>query len=251
LILPAPAVTFGGMYNRPPAPGVTLIRHRPESDRPRERLRDSGADALSSAELIAILLRTGTPKQSALTIAQRLLGDYGLSGLATAPFQQLCQEHGLGEAKTAQLKAALELGMRVATAAPAERRTFRSPDDIADVGFITQMSAHEQEHVRVLLLDTRAHMIGFPEVYVGTVSEAHVRHSELLRDAIRVNAKSIVLVHNHPSGDPTPSAADIAITKGLFDSAKLMEIDLLDHMIIGGGRYVSMKSAHLGFPRGS
>ena len=237
---------------QPPAAAVTLIRDLPVTDRPRERLRDFGAPVLASSELIAILLRTGTSKQSALTIAQRLLKDYGLGGLATVPFDQLCGEYGLGEAKAAQLKAALELGMRVATAAPPEeRRTFRAPDDIADARLISEMSAFEHEHVRVLLLDTRGHMLGFPEIYVGTINQAQIRTAELLRDAIRLNAQSIVLVHNHPSGDPTPSSHDVEMTKQLRESAALMGIELHDHMIIGGGRYVSMKAVHMGFPHGS
>ena len=181
------------------APAVTLIRDLPATDRPRERLRDFGAQALSSTELIAILLRTGTSKESALTIAARLMKDYGLIGAVTAVFHELCQEHGLGEAKAAQLKAALELGMRVATAPAQERPKYRAPDDIADARLLAEMSQFPQEHVRVALLDTRAHMIGFPEVYVGNIHSSPVRMSELLRDAIRVNALSIVLVHNHPS----------------------------------------------------
>ncbi|MBF6600842.1 MAG: DNA repair protein RadC [Dehalococcoidia bacterium] len=229
---------------------VTLIRDLPASDRPRERLRDYGAPALANSELIAILLRTGTAKESALTIAQRLLRDYGVSGLATAPFEQLCQEHGLGEAKAAQIKAALELGMRVASASSPERRRFTSPADIADARLIAEMSAFEQEHVRVLLLDTRGHMLGFPEVYVGNINSAQVRMGELLRDAVRVNACSVVLVHNHPSGDATPSEQDVLITEGLREAGALMGIAVHDHIIIGGGRYLSMKSIPLGFGRG-
>ncbi|MHB8375469.1 MAG: RadC family protein [Dehalococcoidia bacterium] len=234
-----------------PAPGYTLIRDLPASERPRERLRDFGAQALSTQELIAILLRTGTSKESALAQASRLLARFeGLPGLARSSFNELRNEKGLGEAKAAQIKAAIELGMRAASAMPEERRIFKSPDDLANIA-LAEMSLLEQEVVRVLLLDARLRMIGFPEVYRGSVHTAQVRISELLRDAVRVNATSIVLVHNHPSGDPTPSASDIQMTKMLFDSARVMDIALLDHMIIAGGRYVSMKGVNMGFPHGS
>ena len=229
----------------------TLIRDLPASDRPRERLRDFGAQALSTQELIAILLRTGTPKESALSQASRLLARFaGLPGLARASFGELRNEKGLGEAKAAQLQAALELGMRAASATPDERRIFKSPDDIAAIA-LAEMSLLEQECVRVLLLDVRMRMIGFPEVYRGSVHTAQVRIAELLRDAVRVNAAQIVVVHNHPSGDPTPSAPDIQMTKMVYDSARVMDILLLDHMIIAGGRYVSMKAVNMGFPHGS
>jgi DNA repair protein RadC len=226
------------------------IRDLPAADRPRERLRDFGANALSLAELIAILLRTGTAQQSAIVIAQELLAKYSLNDLVQAPFRELCNVPGLGEAKAAQLKAALELGVRAGAEMGAERASFTSPDDIARV-MLPQMSGYEQEHVRVLLLDSRNRSLGEQEVYVGSVHTAQVRLAELLRDAVRVNAPHMVLIHNHPSGDPTPSAADINLTKLLYESAKVMDIDLADHLIIAGGRYISMKSVKMGFPNGA
>jgi len=226
----------------------TLIRDLPATERPRERLRDAGANALSAAELLAILLRTGTAKESALSQATRLLARFqSLEGLRNVPFQELCNEHGIGEAKAAQIKAALELGLRAAKKDGADRRPIvRSPDDIAAL-VLHEMSALEQEQVRVMLLDVRNHVLGLPTVYVGSVHSTNVRIGELLADALRVKAAAIVLLHNHPSGDPAPSAADVQMTKQLGEAAKLMDVDLLDHVVIGGGRYVSMKQQRMGF----
>ncbi len=225
----------------------TLIRDLPAMERPRERLRDAGAVSLSNSELLAILLRTGTSKESALAQATRLLVRFeGLPGLRNAPFLELCGEHGIGEAKAAQVKAALELGMRLAAFAPDSRPIVRTPDDIANL-VLAEMSVLTEEHVRVMLLDARNRVLGIPTVYVGSVHTTNVRISELLSEAIRVKAAAIVAVHNHPSGDPTPSAADVKMTKSLREAATLMDIDLLDHVVIGGGRYVSMHALKLGF----
>jgi DNA repair protein RadC len=227
----------------------TLIRDLPATERPRERLRDYGAAALSSTELLAILLRVGGANESALSQAQRLLKRFnGLPGLWRSSFAELCNEKGLGEAKAWQLKAALELGMRLATAAQDARPSVRSPEDIADL-VMAEMSLLEQEHIRVLLLDTRNHVIDMPTVYIGSVHTSHVRISDLLSEAIRVKAAGIVLVHNHPSGDPTPSAADAQMTRQLYDATKLMGIELHDHMVVAGGRYVSMRAIGLGMPK--
>ncbi len=235
----------------PEAATYTLIRDLPATDRPRERLRDAGAQALSNPELLAILLRVGSSNESALSQATRLLAHFeGLSGLWRASFTEMCNEKGLGEAKSAQIKAALELGMRLASAAPEVRTPMRSPEDLAGP-LLAEMSMLEQEHVRVALLDARSRIMSIPTVYIGSPHTAHVRIADLLADAIRDRAISIVLLHNHPSGDPMPSSADGMMTRQLYDSAKVMDIDLLDHLVIGGGRYVSMKAIGLGFPRDS
>lgn len=235
----------------PEAATYTLIRDLPVTDRPRERLRDAGAQALANAELLAILLRVGSSKESALSQATRLLAHFeGLSGLWRASFTEMCNEKGLGEAKTAQIKAALELGMRLASAAPEVRTPMRSPEDLAGP-LLAEMSMLEQEHVRVALLDARGRIMSIPTVYIGSPHTTHVRIADLLVDAIRDKAISIVLLHNHPSGDPLPSAADGMMTRQLYDSARVMDIDLLDHLVIGGGRYVSMKAIGLGFPKES
>ena len=226
----------------------TLIRDLPAAERPRERLQSAGAGALSNAELLAILLRTGGARESALAQASRLLARFeGLPGLARATFGELCREKGLGEAKAAQVKAALELGLRLASAAPDQRPVVRTPEDIANL-LLGEMSLLEQEHVRVLSLDVRNRLIHTHEAYHGSVHTTMVRMAEVLREPLRANAAGLVLVHNHPSGDPTPSAADITMTKQLCEAAKLMDIDVLDHIIVAGGKWVSLRRLRMGFP---
>jgi len=225
----------------------TLIRDLPATERPRERLRDAGAGSLSNAELLAILLRTGSAKESALAQANRLLGRFdGLPGIRRAPFLELCAERGIGEAKAAQIFAALELGLRLAMYEPESRPTVKTPEDIARL-VLPDMSLLDEEHVRVMLLDARSQVLGMPTVYVGSVHTSHVRIAELLTDAVKVKASAIVAIHNHPSGDPAPSAADVEMTKQLAEACKLMGIDLFDHIIVAGGKFVSMHRAKLGF----
>ena len=225
----------------------TRIRDLPASERPRERLRDYGAAALSNAELLAIILRTGQRRESALAQASRLLSTYrGLVGLARVSFNELYNEKGLGEAKAAQLKAALELGRRLSSTQPEERVVVRSPADIANL-LLTEMGLLEQEHLRVVLLNQRNQVLAIPEVYVGSVNTSLIRVAELFREAVRQNCPAVVLVHNHPSGDPTPSDDDITMTKQAVDAGKLLDIEVLDHVIIGQGRYLSLKEQDLGF----
>jgi len=223
------------------------IRDLPSTDRPRERLRDAGPAALSNQELLAILLRTGSARESALALANRLLGRFhGLVGLARAGFAELCAERGLGEAKSAQVQAALELGKRLAAAQPEERAQIRSPDDVANL-LLAEMGLLDQEHLRVVLLNTRNQVLATQEVYRGSVHTAVVRIGELFREALRQNAPCIILVHNHPSGDPTPSAEDIAMTKQAIAAGELLDIDVLDHVIVAHARFASMKSLKVAF----
>lgn len=232
----------------PPAAHLpTLIRDLPSADRPRERLRGAGAAALSNAELLAILLRTGSHRMSALAQANALLARFeGLRGMRDAPFGELCREHGMGEAKAAQVKAALELGVRLAATSAADRPVVRSPEDIANL-VLADMALFAEEHVRVLQLDVRNRVIGQTEAYKGSVHTAHVRITELFTDAVRLRASSIALVHNHPSGSAAPSSADIALTKAVDEAARIMDIAFHDHIIIGDGSYVSLRALGLGF----
>ena len=217
------------------------------SERPRERLARLGAQALSNAELIAILLRVGVEGESAIQVGQRLLSKYGgIRGLYKADFAQIESERGLGVAKSATLKAAIELGRRLTLEAPEERLTTNSPQDAA-VLVQYEMQALEKEQLRVILLDTRNHVEEIIVISQGTVNASMVRTSEVLTPAIRRNVTSVIVAHNYPSSDPTPSLEDVAITKRIVDAGKLLEIDMLDHIIIGKGRYVSMKERSLGF----
>jgi DNA repair protein RadC len=223
------------------------IRDLPAGDRPRERLRDAGPAALSNQELLAILLRTGTAKESALAMASRLLAERdGLPGLARTNFSELCSARGLGEAKAAQVQAALELGKRLVAAQPQERAQIHGPEDVANL-LQGEMGALEQEHLRVLLLNTRNQVLGSSEVYRGSVHTAVVRIGELFREALRQNAPAVVLVHNHPSGDATPSSEDIAMTKQAIEAGELLDVDVLDHIVLAQGRFASMKSMKVAF----
>jgi DNA repair protein RadC len=227
----------------------TLIRDLPAEDRPRERLHQYGAAALNNAELIAILLRVGGSGESAIMQAQRLLREFGsLAAIHHAPFDELRNMKGIGAAKAAQVKAALELGIRLATAQASEdRAVVRTPNDVHGI-LGHEMSLLPQEEIRVVMLDARSRVIAIPTVYRGSVHEAHVRISELLTEPVKVRAAAIVLVHNHPSGDPSPSSQDGILTRQLYDAAKLMHIDLEDHVVIGGGRFASLRRLGLGFP---
>jgi len=224
-----------------------MIRDLPVDERPRERLAHAGEGALSMAELLAIILRTGVGGESALALATRLISRYGgLPGLARASFTELRAEKGLGPAKTAQLKAALELGRRMLLAAPEDRFVVRSPADVAQL-LMAEMSHLEQEHFRVLYLDTRNRLLGSETVYVGSLNASHIRVSEVFREAVKRNCASIIVAHNHPSGDPTPSPEDVEVTRQLVAAGNLLDIEVLDHLIIGQQRFVSLRERGLGF----
>ncbi len=218
-----------------------------ETDRPRERLIALGPQVLTNAELIAILLRVGVAGENAVEVGQRLLQKFGgLLGLHRAPLKELVEQHAIGEAKAAQIKAAIELGRRLTLESPIEKPAINSPADAADL-VRYDMSALEQEHLRVILLDRRNRVLETVEVYKGSVNSSQVRVGELFKEAIRANASAIIVAHNHPSGDPTPSPDDVAVTRAIIQAGKLLDIDVLDHLVIGQGKWVSLKERGLGF----
>lgn len=218
-----------------------------DTDRPRERLARLGASALSNAELVAILLRSGIRGKNALQLARELLVEVGgLSGIHRITYDELKGFKGLGDAKAAQVKAAVELGRRLAAALPEDQPVIQSPEDAA--GLISyEMGALEREQLRVIVLDTRNRVMRICEVYKGSLNTSVVRISEVFRDAVRMNGAAIIVAHNHPSGDPTPSPEDISITRAIVAAGKLLDIEVLDHIVIGQGRFVSMKARRLGF----
>ena len=226
---------------------LPTIKEMPASERPRERLQAYGESVLSTSELIAILLRTGIEGQSAINVASRLLKEHrGLAGLARCSFDQLANVKGLGPAKVAQLKAAFELGRRLLNESPEERPQIRCPADAANL-LMSEMSLLEQEHLRTLLLDTKNRVLATREIYVGSLNTSLIRVGELFRPAIHANSAAVIIVHNHPSGDPTPSPEDVAVTHQIVEAGKLLDIEVLDHLIIGGQRWVSLKERGLGF----
>ena len=224
-----------------------MIRDLPASERPRERLGSYGSSYLGNAELLAIILRTGTPSEGVLSLSSRLLAQFGgLAGLARASYDELARVHGFGEAKLAQLKAAFELGRRLLSLQEYERTVIRSPQDVANL-LQGEMAFLEQEHLRVVLLNTRNQVMAIPEVYRGNVNSAVIRVGEVFRDAVRSNAPAVIVVHNHPSGDPTHSQEDVRVSEQLVDAGKLLDIEMLDHIIIAQSGFISLKEKGMGF----
>lgn len=224
-----------------------LIRDMPLDERPRERLLHVGPQALSTTELLAITLRTGVGGENVLRLAERLLAQcHGLTGVARASASELCAVRGIGPAKAVEIKAALELGRRLLAAAPEERPRITNPVDAANL-LMADMMLLEQEQLRLILLDTRNHVLSIPTIYVGSLNTSVIRIGELFRAAIRENAAALIVVHNHPSGDPAPSPEDVNVTRQIATAGKLLDIELLDHIVIGQQRYVSLKERGLGF----
>jgi DNA repair protein RadC len=226
---------------------VYTIKDLKEEERPRERLAKLGPQSLTTAELLAILLRVGVVGESAVQVGQRLLHTFGgISGIHRATFDELSNQKGIKLAKAAQIKAAIELGRRLVLESPEERPTIHSPAEAAEL-VQYEMSVLEQEELRVLLLDTRNRVLHIETVYRGSVNSSQVRVAELFKSAIRRNATNIIVIHNHPSGDPTPSPDDVAITRAILQAGELLDVKLLDHIIVGSGKFVSLKERGLAF----
>lgn len=224
------------------------IKELPLSEMPRERLRMNGPSALSDAELLGILLRVGIEGVNVVELARALLKTYGgLAGLQRASFEEIEQQRGMGMAKAAQIKAALEIGRRLALISYEERFQIRSPADVAELMQV-EMAHLDQEHLRTICLDTKNRVQKIQTIYVGSLNTSMVRIGEVFKEAIRLNSASIIVVHNHPSGEPTPSPEDILVTRQIVEAGKLLDVELLDHLVIGHGRFVSMRERGLGFP---
>jgi DNA repair protein RadC len=219
------------------------IREFLTTDQPRYRLARQGAAALSDAELLAVI--TGVP---CLETAQRLLiaagGLRGLQALSTVELQQLVA--GIGTGRAAQLKAAIELGTRVARGEHMARRQVKSPTDIADL-LLLEMSHLDQEHLRTVLLDTKSRVQAISTVYIGSLNASMVRVGEVFKTAVKLNSAALIVAHNHPSGDATPSPDDVLITREIVSAGRLLDVDVLDHIVVGHGSWVSLRQRGLGF----
>lgn len=219
----------------------------PVEIRPRERLARDGPAALNTAELLAVLLRTGTRARTALDVAAELLGRYqGLDRLAGAAPRELCRTAGIGEVKALHLLAAFELGRRLGALPPRRRPAIRGPEDAARL-VMDRLRFAETERFLVLLLNTRHEVLETAELARGGLSSSPVHPREVFKAAVRAGAAAVILIHNHPSGDATPSRADLAITARLCRAGRVMGIPVLDHLIIGDGRYASLRAQGVAF----
>jgi DNA repair protein RadC len=226
------------------------LKQLPSSVRPRERLLTRGAGELSDTELLAIILRTGSRSANVLDLATQVLTKFrGLDGVARAAIPELCEITGLGEAKAVEIKAALELGKRAVTLDPSLQPVIRSPEDVAGL-LGTTMGLLEHEQIRVLLLNTKNRLISDHKVADGTVNQTTTRIAEMFREAVRHQATNVIVVHNHPSGDPTPSSEDVELTREARRAGDLLQIEVLDHIVIGRGGakpWRSLRELGLGF----
>lgn len=222
---------------------ITSVKNLPSDERPREKLLAYGAQTLSNIELLAILLHSGTRKKSVLQVAQELLSTYSKEGLASIvniPLHELTKMDGIGPAKIATLLAAIELGLRLAKNPSANKFTIKRPQDAAAYA-MPRLRYEKREHFALLLLDTKNQVMSFPDISIGSLNASIVHPREVFRCAISSAASSIILVHNHPSGDPTPSSEDLHITRRLVEAGKIIDIEILDHIIIGDNKYTSLK----------
>ena len=222
----------------------TTIKDLPTDERPRERLARYGPEALSPAELLAILLRTGTRERSAIDLAQHLIAKFdGLKGVGEASIERLAEVHGIGPAKAIQIKAAIELGKRVSVSEN-NKRAIRSPEDVFTlVG--PRLHGDKQEHFIGVFLDTRNQVIRDEYITTGGLDSSLIHPRELFKRAVDYVCSSVIVCHNHPSGDPTPSQEDVDVTRRLVEAGKIVGIDVLDHVVVGDGRWISLKDRGL------
>lgn len=218
------------------------IKALPEEDRPRERLFRDGAEALSDAELLAIIIAVGNDRESSKRLAERLLALGGLRYLMDATVQELMEIRGIGKAKAAQIKSAVELGLRLSAERVSLCRTvIKTPDDAANL-LMTRMRYGDREEFRAILLNTKNQVLSIQTVSIGTTNSSLAHPREMLRAALKHGAVAVILAHNHPSGDPQPSPEDINVTRQLKEAGSMVGITVLDHVVIGDGSYVSLKA---------
>ena len=224
---------------------TVMVRDLPEEERPREKLIRRGAAALSDTELLAILLRTGTSSVSVLHLAEEVLAKYrdkGLVSIMNVSPQEIATVHGVGLAKAATIVAAVELGRRLSAKAAQKLEKIEGPEDVAR--YASPLLRFEQkEHFLVLLLDVRNRVLAMPTISVGSLTASVAHPREIFREAIRYSAANMILIHNHPSGDPTPSREDVQLTKRMMKAGEIMGIPVLDHVIIAGDGFMSLKEA--------
>ena len=221
------------------------VRDLPRQERPRERLQKFGPEALSAQELLALVIGRGIPKKSVMNIAQELLTKFGnIKAIGQATIEELSQIKGIGLAKAAQIKACFELGRREELEPEIKNFDIKDPEAVVRA-IRASIRDKAKEHFKLILLNPRNRIIGISTISIGTLNASLVHPSEDFKDAITHSAASVVLAHNHPSGDPEPSEDDIKITKKLVESGKILGIEVLDHIIIGKNNFCSFKEREL------
>lgn len=222
-----------------------ILRELPPEQRPRERMIKEGPGSLSDIDLLAIMLRTGTARVSVLELAAEIIGRFrDLRALSQATIEELSSIKGIGAVKAVQVKAALELGKRLSALSSEDRPVIRCPEDVSSL-VMEELRDLDREYFLALLLNTKNQVIARETISIGTLNSSIVHPRELFKIAIRRSAAAVILVHNHPSGDPTPSREDINLTKRLIEAGEIIGIDVLDHIIIGDNKFISLKSRGL------
>lgn len=217
------------------------IKELPEEERPREKLIKYGAENLTNAELLALIIRIGNRERTAVELAQDILNHYGgIKGLNYSGISELISIKGVGKAKAVQIMAVLELSKRLATLNGEVKEVIRTPENVANL-VMPELRFLTQEVFKLVLLDIKNQVLALPVISKGGLSSSIVHPREVFKEAIKKSAAAVILVHNHPSGIPEPSKDDIKITRRLIDAGNIIGIDVLDHIIIGDGIYLSMK----------
>jgi DNA repair protein RadC len=221
------------------------VRDLPKPERPRERLQKLGPDALSSQELLALVIGRGIPKKSVMTIAQELMARFGnVKAISQATLEELSQIKGIGPAKAAQIKACFELAKRENLEADEESFDIKNPEAVFKL-MSSSIKDKAKEHFKLILLNSRNKKIGISTISIGTLTTSLVHPREVFKDAIMHSAASVILAHNHPSGDPEPSEDDLKITRKLVESGKILGVEVIDHIIIGKTNFYSFREKGL------
>ncbi|NLJ78751.1 MAG: DNA repair protein RadC [Tissierellia bacterium] len=221
------------------------IKDLPMDERPREKLKKYGVEALSNAELLAVIIRTGYAEDTAIDLANRILSidSSGIEFLSHATMEELMKIRGIGDCKAAQIQASIELGKRISSSRE-DKIKVNSPQVLVDL-LMEKMRYLKKEHFKVAILDTKNQIISIERISIGNLNASIVHPREVFNAAIRRSANAIILIHNHPSGDPTPSSEDVNITNRLIEAGSIIGIKVLDHIIIGDNRYISFKQRNI------
>ncbi len=222
------------------------IKDLPEDERPREKLYKYGPKALSNSELLAIIIRIGNKQNTAIEISQRLLSldKRGLAFLSELSIEELTSIDGIGKCKASQVMAMIELGKRISASSGENKVCITSPMDVANI-LMEEMRYFKKEYFRIVLLDTKNHVISIEDISIGSLNSSIVHPREVFNVAIKRSSASIILIHNHPSGDPSPSKEDVNITNRLVECGEIVGIRVLDHIIIGDGKFISLKEKNM------